>query len=129
MSETFPSDLRYSEDHEWVRPGDGVCRVGITAFAQDELGEVVFVDLPEVGQSFTAGEEIGTIESVKAVAEIYSPLAGEVVAVNEALDEEPEKVNADVYGEGWLVELRYADAAELDKLMDAGEYERSVSGG
>ena len=112
-----------------VRRGDGVCRIGITSFAQDELGEVVFVELPEVGQSFAAGDEIGTIESVKAVAEIYSPLAGEVVAVNESLDAEPEKVNDDVYGEGWLIELRYSDAGELESLMKAEEYEKAVSGG
>ena len=129
MSETYPSDLRYTEEHEWVRPGDGVCRIGITAFAQDELGEVVFVELPEVGQTFQAGEEIGTIESVKAVAEIYAPVAGEIVAVNETLDAEPEKVNNDVYGEGWLVEMRYADAAELEGLLDAASYERAAGGG
>ena len=126
MSETFPSDLRYSVDHEWVRQGDGVCRIGITSFAQDELGEVVFVELPEVGQAFSRGDEIGTIESVKAVAEIYSPVSGEVVAVNEALDAEPEKVNADVYGEGWLVEMRYSDPADLELLMNAEEYRDSV---
>ncbi len=129
MSETYPNDLRYSEDHEWVRrQGDGLCRVGITAFAQDELGEVVFVDLPEVGKVFEAGDEIGTIESVKAVAEIYSPVAGEAVAVNGALEDEPEKVNADVYGDGWLVELRYSSEAELEALMDAEAYEQFVSG-
>ena len=130
MSETYPSDLLYSEEHEWLRRLEaGRCRVGITSFAQDELGEVVFVELPEVGQTFEVGAEIGTIESVKAVAEIYTPVAGEVVAVNESLEEEPEKVNADVYGEGWLVELRYSDEADLDALMDAAAYEASVAGG
>ncbi len=130
MSETYPNDLLYSEDHEWVqRKGDGLCRLGITSFAQDELGEVVFVELPEVGQTFEAGDELGTIESVKAVAEIYSPVAGEAVAVNDSLQDEPEKVNADVYGEGWLVELRYSSAAELEKLMDAEAYQQFVTGG
>ncbi len=130
MSETYPNDLLYSEDHEWVRRlEDGRCRLGITSFAQDELGEVVFVELPEVGRKFAAGDELGTIESVKAVAEIYSPVTGEVVAVNESLEEEPEKVNADVYGDGWLVELRYSSAEELAKLMDAEAYEKFVSGG
>ena len=130
MSETYPNDLLYSEDHEWVRRLEGDrCRVGITSFAQDELGEVVFVELPEVGQTFEAGDELGTIESVKAVAEIYSPVTGEVVAVNESLDAEPERVNADVYGEGWLVELRYSDEEELGKLIDAESYEKFASGG
>lgn len=129
MSETFPNDLLYSEEHEWLRRQDeGVCRIGITEFAQDELGEVVFVDLPEVGDTFAAGDEIGTIESVKAVAEIYSPVGGEVTAVNRALEEEPEKVNADVYGDGWLVELRLSSEAELEQLMDAGAYESFVAG-
>ncbi len=130
MSEKNPNELLYSEDHEWLqRLEDDRCRLGITAFAQDELGEVVFVELPEVGQEFAAGDEIGTIESVKAVAEIYSPVAGEVVAVNDSLEEEPEKVNADVYGEGWLVELRYSNEEDLDKLMDAAAYEAFANGG
>ena len=129
MSETYPSDLRYTEEHEWVRPGDGVCRIGITAFAQDELGEVVFVELPEVGQTFQAGEEIGTIESVKAVAEIYAPVAGEIVAVNEALEEAPERVNEDAYGEGWLVEMRCSNEEELAGLMDAAAYAGHAEGG
>ena len=130
MSDTYPNDLLYSEDHEWIRRlEEGRCRLGITSFAQDELGEVVYVELPELGQTFDAGDEIGTIESVKAVAEIYSPVTGEAVAVNDSLDAEPEKVNADVYGEGWLVELRYSDEEELRKLIDAEAYERFVSGG
>ena len=129
MSETYPSDLRYTEEHEWVRPGDGVCRIGITAFAQDELGEVVFVELPEVGQTFQAGEEIGTIESVKAVAEIYAPVAGEIVAVNEALEEAPERVNEDAYGEGWLVEMRCSNEEELAGRMDAAAYAGPAEGG
>jgi len=130
MSETYPNDLLYSEDHEWVRRLEGDrCRVGITSFAQDELGEVVFVELPEVGQTFAVGDELGTIESVKAVAEIYSPVTGEVVAVNDSLDAEPERVNADVYGEGWLVELRYSGEEELGKLIDAEAYEKFASGG
>ncbi len=130
MSETNPNDLLYSDDHEWVRRLEGDrCRIGITAFAQDELGEVVFVELPEIGQTFEAGDEIGTIESVKAVAEIYSPVAGEVVAVNEQLEEAPEKVNEDVYGEGWLLEMHYASAEGLEGLMDAEAYAKAVGGG
>ncbi len=130
MSENTPKELRYSEDHEWVRRmDDGRYRLGITAFAQDELGEVVFVELPEVGRTIAAGDEIGTIESVKAVAEIYSPIAGEVVAVNVALEDEPEKVNADVYGDGWLADIRASDEADLEKLMDAEAYEKFSAGG
>ena len=130
MSEEYPKDLLYSEDHEWVRrQEEGQCRLGITSFAQDELGEVVFVELPEVGQEFEAGEEIGTIESVKAVAEIYAPVAGEVVAVNGSLEEEPEKVNSEPYGEGWLVDLRYSNEAELEGLLDAASYEEIVASG
>ena len=130
MSEMYPNDLLYSEDHEWVRRlEDGRCRLGITSFAQDELGEVVFVELPEVGQTFEVGDELGTIESVKAVAELYSPVTGEAVAVNESLDSEPERVNADVYGDGWLVELRYSSEEELGKLMNAEAYESFASGG
>lgn len=129
MSENLPEDLVYTEEHEWVRRGaDGICRVGITAFAQDELGEVVFVDFPEVGESFAAGDEVGSIESVKAVAEVYTPLGGEVVAVNGSLEDEPEKVNSDPYGEGWLFELRCESEAELDKLLSAQQYEDFVAG-
>jgi glycine cleavage system H protein len=130
MSDNTPKELRYSEDHEWVRRmDDGLYRLGITEFAQDELGEVVFVELPEVGRTIAAGDEIGTIESVKAVAEIYSPIAGEVVAVNMALEDEPEKVNADVYGDGWLADIRASDEADLEKLMDAEAYEKFSAGG
>ena len=129
MSE-FPNGLFYTDDHEWVRREEhGTCRVGITDYAQDELGDVVFVDLPEVGDTVVAGDEMGSIESVKTVAEIYAPVGGEVVAVNQALEEAPEKVNADAYGEGWLVELRYADESGLEKLMDAEAYKLIVAGG
>jgi glycine cleavage system H protein len=117
-----PSDLRYSKDHEWVRVESGECVLGITEFAQGELGEVVFVELPEVGQSFAAGDEIGTIESVKAVAEVYSPLAGQVVAINEQLVDTPERVNDDPYGEGWLVRLKTDSLEPLEELMDADAY-------
>ena len=130
MSATYPEELLYSEDHEWVRrESGGLCRLGITSFAQDELGEVVFVELPEVGQSFDAEDEIGTIESVKAVAEIYAPVSGEVVEVNVTLEDSPEVVNSDPYGKGWLAELRYQSGADLEKLMSAQQYEEFVSGG
>lgn len=118
----YPEDLKYSKDHEWVRVDGDECVFGITDFAQGELGEVVFVELPEVGDSFEAGDEIGTIESVKAVAEVYAPIGGEVVAVNEDLADSPEKVNDDPHGDGWLVRVKPGSADELGELMDASEY-------
>jgi glycine cleavage system H protein len=118
----YPEDLLYTEEHEWVRVEDDVCVVGITQFAQEELGEVVFVELPEVGQVFDAGDEIGTIESVKAVAEVYTPVAGEILEVNEAVADEPELINDDPHHEGWLVKVRYSSADDLKKLMKADAY-------
>ncbi|RMH18561.1 MAG: glycine cleavage system protein GcvH [Acidobacteria bacterium] len=123
-----PKDCLYSKNHEWIRVvEDDLCVLGITDFAQSELGEVVYVELPEVGQSFAAGDEIGTIESVKAVAEIYTPVGGEIVEVNETLDDHPEKVNDDPYGAGWLAKLRMASADELGELLDAEGYEKLIS--
>lgn len=118
----YPEDLLYTEEHEWVRVEDAVCVVGITQFAQEELGEVVFVELPEVGQVFDAGDEIGTIESVKAVAEVYTPVAGEIVEVNEAVADEPELINDDPHHEGWLIKVRFSSADDLKKLMKADAY-------
>ena len=120
----YPNEYRYTRDHEWVRMEDDVCVVGITDFAQTELGEVVFVELPEVGHLFDAGDELGTIESVKAVAEVYTPVAGEVVEVNEALKDDPGLVNADPHGDGWLVRLKFSSSSALDELLSAEEYER-----
>jgi glycine cleavage system H protein len=125
----YPDDLRYSKDHEWVRAGGDECEVGITDFAQSELGEVVYVELPEVGESFAAGDEIGTIESVKAVAEVYAPIAGEIVAVNEELADAPEKVNEDPHGAGWLVRMRPESEEAFDDLMDATAYGDFVENG
>ena len=125
----YPADYLYSEDHEWVRVDEDVCVLGITHFAQDELGEVVFVELPEVGQTLDAQDEIGTIESVKAVAELYTPVAGEVVEVNRAAVEDPAIVNEDPHGEGWLVKLRFSTDSDLKQLMNAEQYERFVQGG
>lgn len=118
----YPEDLLYTEEHEWVRVEDDVCVVGITQFAQEELGEVVFVELPEVGQVFDAGDEIGTIESVKAVAEVYTPVAGEILEVNEAVADEPELINDDPHHEGWLIKVRFSSADDLQKLMKADAY-------
>lgn len=120
----YPSEYRYTEEHEWVQDrGDGTCVLGITEFAQEELGEVVYVELPEAGTRFDAGDEIGSVESVKAVAEIYTPLSGEVVEANEAVGEDPELLNEDPHGKGWLIRLRYDSADELAALMDAAAYE------
>ena len=124
----YPSDYLYSEEHEWLQVEDDVCVLGITEFAQSELGEVVFVDLPETGQTFDAGDEIGTVESVKAVAEVYTPVAGEIVEVNSALEDAPELVNEDPHGDGWFVKLRFSSTDELDVLMNAEKYEDFVSG-
>ena len=120
----YPSDLRYTSDHEWVREGDeeNVVRVGITSFAQDALGDVVYVSLPAVGDSVAAGDACGEVESTKSVSDIYAPLAGEVTAVNEALDTTPELVNSDPYGEGWMFEMRIEDRSALDGLLDSAGY-------
>ncbi len=125
----YPSNLLYTREHEWVRVEDDVCVLGITEFAQQELGEVVFVELPEVGQVFDANDEIGTIESVKAVAEVYTPVAGEVVEVNDAVADDPELLNEDYYGDGWLAKLRFSSAADLKALMNAEQYEAYVQSG
>lgn len=120
----YPDDLRYTDDHEWVRDqGDGVVRVGVTAYAADAMGDVVYVSLPSVGDSLGVGDSSGEIESTKSVSDIYSPLAGEVTAVNEALDATPELVNTDSYGEGWMYELRVEDSAALKQLLDASAYQ------
>ena len=125
----YPSDYLYSRQHEWIKVEDDVCTLGITEFAQQELGEVVFVELPEVGQVFDANEEIGTIESVKAVAEVYTPVAGEVVEINEAVVSDPELLNEDPHGDGWLAKFRYSSAADLKSLMNAEQYEEYVKSG
>lgn len=124
----LPNDLRYSNDHEWVRPEGDVIKVGITDYAQDQLGDIVFVELPQVGESFKQGEEFGTVESVKAVAECYLPVSGEVVAVNKALEESPDLVNSSPYEKGWMVELIPAGTEELDKLMNAEAYLELLKG-
>jgi glycine cleavage system H protein len=125
----YPSEYLYSREHEWVRVKDDVCVLGITEFAQQELGEVVFVELPEVGQVFDSGDEVGTIESVKAVAEIFTPLAGEVVEINEAVVDDPELINEDPHGEGWLIKVRFSSAADLKQLMNAEQYEEYAKSG
>ncbi|RKS77886.1 glycine cleavage system H protein [Motilibacter peucedani] len=117
----LPQDLRYTAQHEWLRESDGVVRVGITDFAQDALGDVVFVQLPAVGDTVTAGESCGEVESTKSVSDVYSPVTGEVVARNEALEQTPELVNSDPYGEGWMFEVR-GGAQGGQELLDADAY-------
>ena len=119
----IPEDLHYSKDHEWVRVEGDNGTVGITDHAQDSLGDVVYVELPRVGDAFKAHEAFGNVESVKAVSELFSPVSGEVVEVNDALQDEPEKVNSDPYGDGWMIRLRLSERGEVDGLLTAAEYE------
>jgi glycine cleavage system H protein len=119
----IPEDLRYTAEHEWLAPAEaGAFKVGITHFAQDSLGDIVFVQLPGVGTTVKAGDPLGEVESTKSVSEIYAPVSGEVVAVNPALQSTPELLNSDPYGEGWLVELKAADPSAVDGLLDAAAY-------
>lgn len=123
-----PDELRYSSDHEWVRVEDGKVRVGITDYAQDALGDVVFVQVPEVGAEAAAGDSFGEVESTKSVSEIYAPLAGTVVEVNTELETNPELVNSDPYGAGWIALVEPADASAVDGLMDAAAYRELTEG-
>ncbi|MFD1803787.1 glycine cleavage system protein GcvH [Mixta tenebrionis] len=122
-----PNDLKYRESHEWVRKeADGTWTVGITEHAQELLGDMVFVDLPEVGASVTAGDDCAVAESVKAASDIYAPLSGEIVAVNEELEGAPELVNSDSYGAGWLFRIKASDESELDQMLDAAGYQAAI---
>ena len=123
----YPNEYLYSEDHEWLHVEDDVITLGITDYAQNELGEVVYVDLPETGDVFEAGDAFGAIDSSKTSADVYTPLAGEVIEVNAELEEEPEKVNESPHGEGWLIKLRFSSRAGLDALMNAQKYEELVA--
>jgi glycine cleavage system H protein len=118
-----PEELHYSKDHEWVKVEGDVGTIGITDHAQQSLGDVVYVELPKVGDTFEAHEAFGSVESVKAVSEIFMPVSGEVVDVNNLLQDEPEKVNTDPYGEGWMVRVRLKNSGEVDSLLSAAEYE------
>jgi glycine cleavage system H protein len=124
----FPKNVRYAESHEWARSEGKKVKVGITDYAQDQLGDIVFVELPEVGDTLDKGQEFGTVESVKAVSELYMPLAGEVVAINSSLEESPEKVNNAPYGDGWMIEVKADNPAELDDLMDNDAYLKTLKG-
>ena len=119
----IPDDLHYSKDHEWVRVDGNVATVGITDYAQDSLGDVVYVELPKVGDDFAANESFGSVESVKAVSEVFSPVSGEIVGINEALADTPEKVNQDPYGDGWMIRVQMSNPGEVDSMLTAAEYE------
>ncbi len=124
---SIPANLRYNDSHEWVLDnGDGTVTIGITDHAQQALGDVVFVELPEVGRTLAKGDEFGVIESVKAASDLYAPLDGEIVEVNEALEEAPETVNASPYEDGWIMKVRVADASGLEALLDADAYQATV---
>jgi glycine cleavage system H protein len=120
---SYPTDRRYTKDHEWVRVSGETATFGITDYAQHELGDVVFVDLPVAGTKVAAGQSFGTVESVKAVSEIYAPVSGEVVEINSSLSDSPEKINQDPHGAAWLMKVRLANPAEINSLMDAAAYE------
>lgn len=118
-----PEDLHYSKDHEWISVEGDIGTIGITDHAQNSLGDVVYVEVPKVGDTFSAHEAFGSVESVKAVSEIFTPVSGEVVEVNESLQDEPERVNTDPYGEGWMIRIRMSNPGEVDSLLSAAEYE------
>ena len=124
----FPDDVRYAESHEWARSEGDRIKVGITDYAQDQLGDIVFVELPEVGDTLGKGEEFGTVESVKAVSELYMPVAGEVVAINETLEDAPEKINNSPYSDGWMIEIKADTSSELDGLLDTDAYLATLKG-
>ena len=124
----LPADVQYTKDHEWAKRTDSKVKIGISDYAQDQLGDIVFVELPPVGSSFSKGGQFGTVESVKAVAEIYMPLAGEIVTVNEALADSPELLNKDPYAEGWMIEISPRNPAELESLMTREEYVKMIKG-
>jgi glycine cleavage system H protein len=124
----FPDDIRYTQSHEWAKPAGDTVKIGITDYAQDQLGDIVFVEMSEAGESFAKGDEFGTVESVKAVSELYMPIGGEIVAVNPSLDDAPELVNNTPYSEGWMIEVKPDDPAELDNLMPKEAYVESLKG-
>jgi glycine cleavage system H protein len=123
----YPQDLHYTKQHEWVRLSDGVGEVGITDYAQKELGDIVYVDLPRVGAQLEQGKVMGSVESVKAVSDVYSPLSGEVIEINDALATAPEKLNESPHGDGWLVKVRLSIPAEIQGLLSAADYEKYVA--
>ena len=123
-----PENLHYSKDHEWVRVDGNIAIVGITDYAQDSLGDVVYVELPKAGEKFAANESFGSVESVKAVSEVFSPVSGEIEGANDSLTDEPEKVNTDPYGDGWMIRVKMSASGEVDSLLTAAEYEDFTKG-
>lgn len=123
----IPQDLKYTEDHEWVKIDGESATIGVTDYAQGELGDVVFLELPEAGDEIKQGDTFGSIEAVKTVADLYAPLSGTVESINEALEDEPETVNKDCYGGGWLIKIKASDLTEVDGLMDADAYQQHIS--
>jgi glycine cleavage system H protein len=128
MPSTYPDDLRYSREHEWVRVDGSTATIGITSYAADELGDIVFVELPEVGAKLTQFASFGVVESVKAVSDLYAPVSGEVTEVNRALQGTPELLNSDPFGEGWIARVSIADAEDVDRLLDAAAYAELTGG-
>jgi glycine cleavage system H protein len=126
---SYPDDLRYHEEHDWARIDGDQATFGVTWYAQDALGEVVFFDPPEVGASVTKDQTYAEVESVKAVSDVFAPLSGEIVEVNEALADSPERINADPYGDGWMIKVRMSDASEADSLMDVAAYKEMLETG
>jgi glycine cleavage system H protein len=124
----LPDEVRYAESHEWARSEGGQVKVGISDYAQDQLGDIVFVELPEVGDSLEKGEEFGTVESVKAVSELYMPVGGEIVAVNSALEDNPEWVNNTPYADGWMIEIKPEDASSIENLLTRDKYLETLKG-
>ena len=125
---SFPEDVRYAESHEWVNAAGETAKIGITDYAQDQLGDIVFVELPDVGESFEKGSEFGTVESVKAVSELYMPVSGEIVAINEGLEDAPELINNTPFSDGWMIEVKLEDSSEVDNLMDKDAYLSTLKG-
>jgi glycine cleavage system H protein len=125
----FPEDLKYTEEHEWILIEDDTVTIGITDFAQEQLGDVVFVELPDEGDTLDAGKSFGVVESVKAVSDVYAPVSGEVIEINEALPDEPELLNTSPYEDGWMIKLKLTDDADFGELMDAAEYQEFVEKG
>ncbi len=124
----LPDDVRYAEDHEWIRSEGDKVRIGISDYAQDQLGDIVFVELPQSGDTFEKGEEFGTVESVKAVSELYMPIGGEIISVNTALEESPDLVNQSPYNDGWMIEVKPSDSAELEALITLDAYLEMLKG-
>ncbi|GAB2764866.1 glycine cleavage system protein GcvH [Salinimicrobium soli] len=124
----IPKDLKYTNDHEWVKIEGDVAVVGITDFAQGELGDIVYVEVETVDETLDREEVFGTVEAVKTVSDLFSPLSGEIIEFNQSLEDEPEKVNSDPYGEGWMVKIRFSDASEIDDLLSAEEYAEVIEG-